>query len=80
MTLKQRDSCSRYKFLATYVLCGYYILIIFVIPIRVMHTYISELGLYSFDIKYSSRMAARCRNTQDINICHVLYLLIAFVG
>ena len=43
--------------------------------IRAMHTQISVLGLHSFDMKDSLRIAPRCRNMQGINICHTLYFI-----
>ena len=48
------------------------------ITIMVMHTEINLLGLYSFDLKDTLRMAHRCRNMQEIHIsyiCHKLYFI-----
>ena len=35
-------------------------------PVRV-------LGLYSFDMKHSLKMAVRCRNMYETDICHKSY-------
>jgi hypothetical protein len=34
-----------------------------------------EFGLYYIDLKHSLKMALRCRNMSEIDICHKLFYL-----
>jgi hypothetical protein len=43
-----------------------------IIPVMAIHTYIIVLGLHSFGLKDSLRMAARCRNMLEINKLFVI--------